>query len=536
MKHPASPQGMSCGVELARETPSRTPAVDPRASSAIDPPARLWFWAGTLWLLLVGLMLLANPGTTGFVHQHWQTDAYGHSWLVVGVAVWLVWRLRTPLLAEAPTPSLWGLLVLAGIAVFWWFGYVLEIRALGQMALMAAITGITWTLLGTRVTALLAFPLLYLFLTVSAWDVLIRPLQEATAWLSEPTVRALGVPLYRDGPYLWIPEGRFLVDETCAGLRYFLVALSLGTLYAYLSFADLWRRVLFIALTIVWAGLLLNVIRVAAVVYVGHVTAMQHPWVHDHGDMGWVLFGLGLLPLFLAGALMHRLRPAQWPVLRLGPSIGRDSSQFQGRRGLMAAGLAAALLIVSAPLGAHALEARAIAGSADSRPPDLPQVSGWVGPDDPPDHWLPHFPAADAEHRAVYRAGPASVYLYQAWYAYERDDAKLMYFGNRLFERRQWRLLSDRPRHLDLNGVTWTVREQVLRDPGQSHLRVLWSWYRVDDAATANAMQAKLFNLRGVLRGRPEAMVVALAADAATEELARADLQTYLTAASDLWP
>ncbi|MFO7858247.1 MAG: exosortase, partial [Ectothiorhodospiraceae bacterium] len=196
-------------------------ALDPVAATA-DPPLRTWIWAGALWFALVALMIAANPGTAGFAFRTWQIDSYSHAWLVVAIAVWLVWRLRRPLLALEPSPSLLGVAALALIAVVWWLGYALEIRTVQQLAMTAAITGITWALLGTRVAWLLAFPLLYLFLTVSAWDVFLVPMQEATAALSAPLLRLVGVPVFRDEVYLWIPEGRFLVDETCAGLRYLL--------------------------------------------------------------------------------------------------------------------------------------------------------------------------------------------------------------------------------------------------------------------------------------------------------------------------
>lgn len=512
-----------------------SPEADVAASSESSdslPPRRLWAWAGVLWLMLMGVAVLANPGTVEFIHRHWQSDAYGHSWIVVLIAAWLVWRLRKPMLALQPAPNVWGLVLLAGIAMVWWLGYALEIRTVQQLAFTAAVTGITWALLGTRVTWLLAFPLLYLFLTVSAWDVMIHPLQDATAWLSAYAVQALGVPLYREGHYLWIPAGQFLVDEECAGLRYFLAGMSIGTLYAYLSFDDLWRRSLFIGLTMLWA-LVMNVVRVSMVVYAGHLTNMQHAWIQDHGDMGWVLFGVALLLLFLAGALVQRLRPALHlrPVGTLGVSPGR------GLHALALGSVAAAALVAAAPAGAQWLEARALAAGAQASPPQLPRVDGWEGPLLPPANWTPRFPAADAQDQAAYRSTAGSVYLYLGWYAYERGDAKLLYYRNQLFERRQWRLQSETRRSVALGGSEFAVREQVLRDPVGGAIRVLWSWYTVGGQATTSGLRAKLLGLRGILAGDPQAAVTALAADSGTDAAAaRGLLRDYLQAARDLRP
>jgi exosortase A len=501
-----------------------SPAPDPVAATA-GPPLRTWVWAGALWLALVAAMIAANPGTAEFALRTWQVDAYGHSWLVVAISIWLVWRLRRPLLALEPSPSLLGMSALALIAVFWWLGYALEVRALQQLAMTAAVTGITWALLGTRVSWLLAFPLLYLFLTVSAWDVFMRPMQDATAALSAPLLRLVGVPVFQDGVYLWIPEGRFLVDETCAGLRYLLAGLAVGSLYAYLFFDDLWRRALFIALTAAYA-LALNVVRVAVVVYAGHVSDMQHPWVEAHDNVGWVLFAVGLVLLFVVGSLVQRLPP----FLRLRAMTPSQPSMRPRRRAgaIAVAALVSAGLLAVAPAGAQWLEARAEAASAKAIAPQLPAVPGWDGPAPPPASWSPEFPAADLQTSAVYNSDTGRVYVYLGWYAYERADAKLLFWGNRLFDRRQWLVAEEGLRHLDGSGESLRVREQVLRQSGGYGVRVIWSWYRLDDTTTASAMQAKLLGLRGVLRGRPEAMVIAVGADAATPEDAQYLIQEWL--------
>jgi hypothetical protein len=85
---------------------------------------------------------------------------------------------------------------------------------------------------------------------------------------------------------------------------------------------------------------------------------------------------------------------------------------------------------------------------------------------------------------------------------------------------------------VDLGDGGLTVREQVLRKPGGRGTRVLWSWYSVDAENTPSAWEAKLLGLRGVLRGNPEAQVIALGADAESAHVARERLQKFLAGAS----
>jgi exosortase A len=488
--------------------------------------ARQWAWAGALWLLLVVLTLAANPDTFGYVVYIWQSDgAFGHSWLVLAISAWMVWRVRAPLLALPPSPSVRGMLFLAAVMLTWWLAYAVEIRTLQQLALTASVTGITWALLGTRVAWLLAFPLLYLFFTVSAWDVLSVPMQEATAVLSAELVRLLGVPVFRDGPYLLIPEGTFLVDRACAGLRYTMAGLSIGALYAYLSFDDLWRRTFFLGVTLCWA-LLINVVRVVMVIYAGHVTDMQHAWVDDHGSLGWVVFAAGLPVLFLIGAAMHRM-PS---LLHLRPIAASGSPAHGSRRrtALAASGLVAIMLIIAPPVGAKWLQGRAAATSVHGSPPEPPAVAGWTGPEAAPTSWGPQFPTADAQISATYASKDGQVHLNLAWYAYERREAKLLYFRNRLFDRNRWLVVGEHVHRFEPNGTVLTLREQVLRPAGGYGTRVVWSWYQADGQTTASPAQAKLLVLRGAFRGRPDALMVALAADGESEVAARDLLQAFL--------
>jgi hypothetical protein len=178
-------------------------------------------------------------------------------------------------------------------------------------------------------------------------------------------------------------------------------------------------------------------VRVAVVVYAGHVSDMQHPWVEAHDSVGWVLFAVGLILLFVVGSLVQRLPP----FLRLRPLRAAQNPSPGPRRragAITVAALVSAGLVAAAPAGAQWLEARAMAASVHSTPPQLPEVPGWDGPAQPPASWSPEFPAADEQASAVYHSGTGSLYVYLGWYAYERDNAKLLFWGNRLFDRRQW--------------------------------------------------------------------------------------------------
>jgi exosortase len=72
-------------------------------------------------------------------------------------------------------------------------------------------------------------------------------------WTADSTVGALrltGIPVYREGRYFAIPTGHWSVVEACSGLRYLIASITVGALYAYLTYQRWWKRVACVAFSI----------------------------------------------------------------------------------------------------------------------------------------------------------------------------------------------------------------------------------------------------------------------------------------------
>ena len=96
-----------------------------------------------------------------------------------------------------------------------------------------------------------AFPLAYLLLAVPFGEALIPPLIDFTADFTVTALQLTGIPVYREGSFFTIPSGNWSVVEACSGLRYLIASFTLGTLYAYLTYRSLKRRLIFIALSVI---------------------------------------------------------------------------------------------------------------------------------------------------------------------------------------------------------------------------------------------------------------------------------------------
>ena len=105
----------------------------------------------------------------------------------------------------------------------------------------------------------------------------------------------------REGTTFAIPTGRWSVIEECSGINYLIASVAIGTLYAYLTFRSLTRRLAFIALSVA-VPLVANGVRVYLIVIAAHLSNNSFGAGVDHLVLGWVLYGAVLLALFWIGS------------------------------------------------------------------------------------------------------------------------------------------------------------------------------------------------------------------------------------------
>ena len=53
--------------------------------------------------------------------------------------------------------------------------------------------------------------------------------------------------MYREGLQFVIPSGNWSVVEACSGVRYLIASVMVGTLFAYLNYSTMRRRLIFVA-------------------------------------------------------------------------------------------------------------------------------------------------------------------------------------------------------------------------------------------------------------------------------------------------
>jgi exosortase len=197
----------------------------------------------------------------------------------------------------------------------------------------------------------MAAPLAYLVFLVPFGAFLVPALQDFTAGFVGVGLDLLDIPHAVTATMIEIPEGRFTVEEACAGLRFLIAAIAFGALYACVIYTGPWRRAAFIAVCTV-VPILANGLRALGIVLLGHLRGSAAAGAVDHIVYGWLFFTLVIGLLLLLG-LPFRQAPA--------PPVPRAARPAAAPR--LAAAAATIIVLAAAATG--------------------PAVAAWLGPPAP---------------------------------------------------------------------------------------------------------------------------------------------------------
>ncbi len=463
-----------------------------------------WGAIGIAGVAAVTLGLLNREALAALAALWWNSDSYGHGLLIVPISAWLVWARRARLKRLAPAPDALAIVALLGISVAWLAAALTDVMVGEQLGFLLLVLGIAWAVLGRRIMREVAFPLAYLLLAVPVWSVLIPFLRDNTALAAAEIVRFFRVPVYVEGLFINIPAGRFEIADVCAGLRFFLAALSISALYAYLSYHRLRLGALFVGVAVLWATLF-NWIRVTAIVMVGYIGGMSHPIVQDHNTLGWVLFAVAMVPLFLFGNWLMGWDRAPSEAPR--EEAGGSSAALNARLSLV--GGAAILVAFAGPVAAYwvANQATGDSGLVLRAPPG---TGGWSQPAPVADPLRSSFDGADQRYAVAYTQGADTVAAAVSHYAVQRQGKELISDINALYDTNRWRLETRRAVSVSLGDGTGLRAAELILNDNRDNTWLVWYWYDVAGHATADPYLAKLWQAWGALTGNAAGSVVML--------------------------
>ncbi len=293
-------------------------------------------------LLLLGLLF--DKEVVAAVQTWDASTAYNHCFLVIPIALYLLWDRRQDLVGLSPRPMPWILLLGLPLGAAWLLAERLGIMEGRQLVVVAFSEVLFLAVLGQRLWWAMAGPLLYLFFLVPFGEFLTPTLQDITTVLVRHGLEILGIPAYIDGYIIEIPQGTFFIAEACAGLRFLIASLAFGCLYALTMYRSPVRRGLFI-LASVLVPIFANGLRAIGIVSLGYLLGSAQAAATDHVLYGWIFFSLVILLLIALGLPFRQDEISTRPA---SPSP-RDNRPAASMRTVLAVALGAVVVAAIGP-------------------------------------------------------------------------------------------------------------------------------------------------------------------------------------------
>ncbi|MCB1737184.1 MAG: exosortase A [Gammaproteobacteria bacterium] len=487
-----------------------------RSSVVAPPPIRfaeggeaIWRFALVLLAVLAVLAVLLYWETAAFIgHIWWTRETYAHGLIIFPLSGWMIWRHRAAILPLTPDPSWLGVLAVLLLSLGWLPGHLADVWVVQQIALILFAPALALAMLGRRTAFAMAFPLLYLAFAIPAGEGLVPSLMDFTAWFSVEGLNLSGVPVYREGRFLAVPNGNFEVAEACSGVRYLIASLALGFLYAYLNYRSYWRRLAFILLAAI-VPIIANGLRAYAIIMIAHLSDMKYAVGVDHLIFGWVFFGVVMFFLFWIGSFW-----ADPPEVLARVDLPEPVPPRAGVRSRLV--LFAFLSVVALAAG------RVIAWGLDAQvrtpPTDFTLLApegtgGWDGPlPAVKNSWVPEMVGTPLQTQARYQNGDAEVVLNLVYYPRQGVDNEVVNEGNHLFRDNYWRRLEGSSQSVDL-GDGRHIQVEETRVRGVSGERLIWNWYLIDGQTTTSSLMMKALGAWQKFKLRDDAAMIAVATD-----------------------
>ena len=306
------------------------------------------------------------------------------------------------------------------------------------------------------------------------------------------SIELIGIPIYSEGNVFSLPSGNWSVVEACSGTRYLFASITLGALYAYLTYSNYYKRAIFIVISAI-VPIVSNWIRALSIVLIAHYNDMALAKGIDHFLFGWVFFGIVIFILFWLGSFWadtkDEVEAVTEPVV-----LQRDKKNVV---------LVSLISIFIISLGA------VINNYLNSRTsPDLLSdkitisgTSGWKVSDNVTIKWEYDYVNPSLEFQSEFIKDDKIVGVYIAYYASQKQNSELINSANIMsyVDNPIWHQLEQTTLQINLAGNTERIIEIHLTSEQQDIL--LFRWNNISGKVITSDYQGKMLELFDKLTG-----------------------------------
>jgi exosortase A len=445
------------------------------------------------------------------------SNTYTHGFLIAPISLFLIWEKKVEL-SNVTSKLFWpAMVLLLGIQLFQLMAILAGVYLFQQVAAYLSLVCIVWWLWGTAKINVIVFPMFFLVFCIPMGEELVPWLQQITADLSVWMLQVSSVPIYREGLYLFVPNGTFEVAEACAGIRFLIASVALGTLFCYMFYTSPVKRILFFAVALT-LPILANGIRAYGIMMIGYHTDMEHATGADHLVYGWGFFAFVIFLLFAIGNFFKD--PLQPVPERNTISTTKVELNVQSRNMLFLSVLVICTVLISPGTYLHLVKQ-----NNQAKPADWSLLSAQLE-NEIAESWGVNFKNSTKVISGKFNTPLADIDVYAAYYFEDSQEQELITWANRFFDVDAWSIVSSSVETLSLKEASIEYKMlQLTNLSGQQ--RWLVAWYQVGEAFTQDPLKIKLYQLLDKLTGGSgEGVFVAVSA---LEPVSKEDVLQFIT-------
>jgi exosortase len=293
-------------------------------------------------LILLGAILFAYWGVLARLGRFWwEDDNYSHGLLIPFIIAYILWTKRDEMAREPKRPAtLLGGLAIAAALLALWVGTAGAEQFTQRMSLVLLLAGVAVYFWGVRLLKALAVPLVLLVLAIPVPTILFNkvafPLQLFASRCAVWAMRQFDIPVLREGNIIeLLPLGsattkKLEVVEACSGIRSLMTLVTLAVVFAYFTTPEdketkgggggassarpfyarysFWRAVLIVGAAVPIA-IITNAGRVSGTGILARYYGTEVADGFFHSFSGWVVYIVAFLLLFAFGWLLDRFNP-----------------------------------------------------------------------------------------------------------------------------------------------------------------------------------------------------------------------------------
>ncbi|MFC3094608.1 exosortase [Alteromonas sediminis] len=438
-------------------------------------------------LLLLTWLFFTFGGIASAVEIWYGNEIFNHGFLIIPAVVYFIYIKRGLWLSKEIRSSWLALPFIIGGVLLYVVGFAGDIQLFMHAAAFGLLPFLILSIIGVQAAYAILFPLVFIVFTIPVGEQLIPWLQEVTADISVYMLKLTGVPLFRSGLYIEIPQGRFLVAEACSGISFFIASIVVGSVYSYLNFVSTKKRIGFMVLSVVYP-IIANAIRVYGIILTGYLTDMEHAVGADHLIYGWFFFAIVLFSLLAIGEWV-RDKNAVWEVkltaknqVNIAVSIPLISTII-------------AIFVAGVVWKGWMEEAQKSKALTPASFIDVPLPFNQTEPGELTE-FVPDL--ANPSDIAVFTSEATPTrnnIIYQAWF--DGQKSELVSGLHRLYNEKSWSL--SKQFRID-TATVMGMPVRLISDP-LGNLRLVASWYKVNSAVFTQPTKTKLYQTANVLRG-----------------------------------